>query len=105
MKNRIIKAIVYNRLRVQRGLSIVAMFYSTITVVGVYRDSFPTIPWWTMLLIGATVYLACSWCLGMIDEIWLWKVESEKYGDMNPYATETLERVKRIEEKLNETHD
>lgn len=102
---RIIRNIVYNRIRVQRGISFVAIFVATITAVGVWRGGMPDIHWGWLWGIGAMLYLGCAWVIGLLDERFLWRIETEKFSTMNPQLMEMYEGIKRIEKALQNGDD
>ena len=88
---------VHTRLRVQRGQAFVGMLFSTLAVVGIWRDSLPLMPWWVLLAAGGAVYLGLAWVLGYFDDTCqLAKIEQEWYGDRNPLLTETLRLVRQL---------
>ena len=88
---------VHTRLRVQRGQAFVGMLFATMTVVGVWRESLSSTPWWILLVAGGVVYLGLAWLLGYLDDTCqLAKIEQEWYGDRNPLLTETLSLVRQI---------
>jgi len=97
-----IKTIVHNRLRMQRGLAFVAMFASTLTVVGVWREYFPPAPWYVQIGLGAFLYILFSWSIGLIDEKFFWKTENERHNQMNPQVIDIINRLERIERKLDD---
>ena len=97
-----IKAIVHNRLRIQRGQALVGMIFSTLTVVGVYRESIP-MTWWMLVIIGGTVYLGLAWLIGLVDEkTQMFRYEQQRMSEMNPQVNAILESVKRIEGAMND---
>jgi uncharacterized membrane protein YcjF (UPF0283 family) len=78
------------------------MLTSTIIAVGVYRDHFPTVPWWLLMLVGGTIYLVLAWIVGLIDEwLGLFKIEQGQYAVKNPELMSIKDTVERIAESQN----
>ena len=100
-KPNIAKRIVRSRLMIERGIKFVAPLVSSLTAVGVWRVYLPDIPWVWLWVIGVSTYLIMAWCLGWVDERWLWRPETEMYSERNPQLMNILETVQRIEERLN----
>ncbi len=95
------QSLVHNRLRIQRGQAFVGMLFSTVTVVGVWRNSFPDTSSWLLLLIGGSIYIGLAWFLGYIDEYAkLFNVEQERYSEMNPYWKRLFDKLDDIKRKL-----
>lgn len=95
------QSFVHNRLRVQRGQAFCGMLFSTLAVVGIWRNSFPQVETWVLMLIGGGVYIGLAWLLGYIDEkARLFSVEQERYSEMNPYWDRLFKRIDDLEKRL-----
>lgn len=98
-----IRAFVINRLRIQRGQAFIAMVTQVLIAVGVWRNAFPSTPWWVLTLFGGAVYLIGAWGLGLLDEkTHMFRYEQERMTQMNPQVNRILEIVERMEGSLDE---
>lgn len=95
----IAKFIVHHRLLIQRGITFVAIFVSTMTAVGVWRDSVPELHWGLLWGVGGVLYLALAWTIGYFDKKYLWEIETDQYSRLNPQLMEILTIVKQIKER------
>jgi len=94
------KTLVHNRLRIQRGQALIGMILTTLTLVGVWRDSFPPMHWWIPALIVGGGYIGMSWVVGIIDEkMNMFRYEQERMTQMNPQVNRILEIVEEIDER------
>jgi hypothetical protein len=98
--------IVHTRIYVMRGQGFVGMIFSTLAVTALYRDHFPGIPMWIIMLGLGSCYLGLAWMLGYVDDkSRMSNLEQKWFGDRNPVLDQILKEIRNVKYKLEKPSD